>query len=95
MAETITLRDVLTFIRNPSLDPNDRMLIVESLNAQARAKRAQAKSGLYRGQTVTFFSSRTGTTVRGKITKVNRVNVDLTDEFGARWRVSPQLLKPV
>lgn len=90
-----TLHDVLKFIRDPNLDPNDRSLIVEALNAQVRLKRAQAKAGLYAGQRVQFFSSRTGCTVTGTIKKVNRVNVDLIDTFGTRWRVSPQLLKPV
>lgn len=47
-----TLHDVLEFIRDPNLDPNDRILIVEVLNAQVRRKRAQAKAGLYAGQRV-------------------------------------------
>lgn len=31
----------------------------------------------------------------GTIKKVNSVNVDVIDAFGTRYRVSPQLLKPV
>jgi hypothetical protein len=90
-----TLSDVLQFIRNPNLDPTHRTLIVEALNAQVRARRAQAKAGLYAGLQVQFFSNRTGCTVTGTIKKVNRVNVDLVDTFGTRWRVSPQLLRAV
>lgn len=91
----VNLKNILDFIRSPNLDSNDRLLIVEALNAQACLKRAQLKQGLYAGQLVQFFSSRTGCTVTGTIKKVNRVNVDLIDTFGTRWRVSPQLLKAV
>jgi hypothetical protein len=89
------IKDVLDFIRDPQLDPSDRTLIVEALNAQTRMKRAQAKAGLYAGQRVQFHSTRVGRTVTGTIEKVNRVNVDLIDTFGTRWRVPPQLLKRV
>jgi hypothetical protein len=92
----INLRDVLQFIRNPQLDPNDRTLIVEALNAQVRAKRAQAKAGFRAGQKVSFYSSRSFKYVTGTIRKINRVNIDLIEDgCGTRWRVSPQLLKPV
>jgi hypothetical protein len=91
-----TLKDVLDFIRNPELDRNDRLLIVEALNSQVRAKRAQAKQGLHRGMRVEFYSNRAFKNVIGRIQKVNRVNVDLIEEgTGMQWRVSPGLLKPV
>lgn len=91
-----TLHDVLQFIRNPNLDPSDRTLIVEALNSQVRAKRAQAKAGFRPGQKVTFFSTRTYQQVTGVIRKINRVNIDLIEDVtGTRWRVSPQLLKAV
>lgn len=95
MATTnITVADVLRFIRGPHLDPSDRQLIIDALNAQARQSRARAKDGLRAGMKVTFLSTRTGKAVTGTIKKVNRVNVDLVEEgTGLRWRVSPQLLK--
>jgi len=89
------LQDVLEFIRRPDLGAGARSQIVEALNAQVRAKRREAKAGLYPGQKVTFFSNRSFKQVTGTIRKVNRVNVDLTEDgTGMRWRVSPQLLKP-
>lgn len=92
----VTLSDVLQFIRNPGLNPSDRTMIVDTLNSQARAKRAQAKAGFRPGQKVTFFSNRSFKQVTGTIRKINRVNIDLIEDVtGTRWRVSPQLLKAV
>jgi len=92
----ITLKEVLDFIRNPDLDRDTRQSIIDALNAQTRAKRAEAKRGLRPGMRVQFYSNRSFRNVFGRISKVNRVNVDLVEEgTGTRWRVSPQLLKPV
>ena len=91
-----TLHEVLEFIRDPNLPPGQRSLIIDALNAQVREKRREAKRGLFPGMRVQFFNNRTGLNVFGRITKVNRVNVDLTEEVThLKWRVSPQLLKPV
>lgn len=92
----ITLQDVLAFIRRDDLGAGARQQIVETLNAQLRAKRREAKRGLYPRMRVQFTSTRTGRVVFGRIDKVNRVNVDLTEEGnGMKWRVSPNLLKQV
>ena len=89
----VTLQDVLAFIRNPALDLDDRQAVVDALNQQQRARRVAAKRGLYPGQKVTWYSTRMGRQVTGHITKVNRVNCDVTEECNRmRWRVSPQLL---
>lgn len=91
-----TLHEVLEFIRDPNLPPGQRSLIIDALNAQVREKRREAKRGLFPGMRVQFYSNRSFRNVFGRITKVNRVNVDLVEEgTGTRWRVSPQLLKPV
>jgi hypothetical protein len=91
-----TLHEVLEFIRGLDLHSHERSTVIATLNTQVRAKRSEAKRGLYPGQRVTFFSNRSYKTVVGVITKVNRVNVDLREEgTGMKWRVSPQLLKPV
>lgn len=92
----ITLQEVLDYIRRPDIGAGARQQIVEALNAQTRAKRAEAKRGLFPGMRVQFYSNRSFRNVFGKISKVNRINVDLVEEgTGTRWRVSPQLLKPV
>ena len=91
-----TLQDVLSFIRNPDLDQDDRKSITDALNRQSRDKRADAKRGLYVGMHVSWYSNRVGRAVRGRITKVNRVNCDVTEDVtNTRWRVSPQLLETV
>ena len=88
-----TLQDVLDFIRNPALDLDDRQALVDALNQQQRARRSQARQGLYEGMRVTWYSTRSGRQVTGRITKVNRVNCDVMEEIsGVKWRVSPQLL---
>jgi len=88
-----TLQDVLSFIRNPELDLDDRQAIVDTLNRQQRDRRADAKAGLRRGMKVSWFSNRVGRQVTGHITKVNRVNCDVTEDGNMmKWRVSPQLL---
>ena len=91
-----TFKDVIEFIRNPQLSNAERSLIIETLNAQSRLKRAQAKAGFYPGQTVQFYSERHHRTVTATIRKINRVNIDLVETGSlGRWRVSPQLLKAV
>ncbi len=93
---TTTLNDVIEFIRNPLLGDAERSVIISTLNSQVRIKRDRAKAGFRRGQTVQFYSERQGRTVTGTIRKINRVNIDLLEAgTGAKWRVSPQLLKPV
>jgi len=89
----VTLQDVLAFIRNPALDLDDRQAVVDALNQQQRARRSAAKRGLYQGQKVSWYSTRSGRQVTGVIKKVNRVNCDVWDDVQkVTWRVSPQLL---
>lgn len=88
-----TLQDVLDFIRNPALDLDDRQALVDALNQQQRARRSQARQGLYEGKRVTWYSTRQGRQVTGVIKKVNRVNCDVYDDVQkVTWRVPPQLL---
>ncbi len=90
-----TFQDVLEFIRN-NMTSAQRTVIVETLNYQARSKRAEAKQGLRSGMKVSFYSTRSYREVTGVIHKVNRVNVDVVEDgTGTKWRVSPGLLKPV
>ncbi len=89
------LSDVLDFIRNPDLDPGDLADIVEALKAQTKAIKSRVRAGLRPGQKVRFFSAQMGCDVVGTLTKVCRVNVQLTDTFGHRWRVAPQLLRVI
>ena len=45
------------------------------------------------GDIVTFFSKRAGKTVVGRVTKVNVVNISITESIsGQKWRVGPSLL---
>lgn len=91
----VTIHDVLDFINDPNLDAIDRRRIITALNEQVKSKRREAKRGLYVGQRVTFFSNSAYRNVAAVIDKVNRVNIDLTEEgTGVKWRVSPQLIKP-
>ena len=91
MATTIT--DVLQFIRTIDLRSDDRKVIIAALNDQTRCARQAAKSQFRPGMAVEF-TSKYGMPVRGKVTKVSRVNINVTDTFGQKWRVSPTLLKP-
>ena len=91
----VTLSDVLAFIRSPEFTSADHTAVVHAVNNRAKAKRSEAKQGLYAGQRVTFYSTRSFRNVTGRIDKINRVNVDLTEEgTGVKWRCSPGLLKP-
>lgn len=90
-----TFLEVLEYIRNPKLDPNDLNLIIKEIKAQTRLRRSAARNGLRVGHRVTFTSRTTGP-VFGVVIKVNPVNVDVVEEgTHIRWRVSPSLLKHV
>jgi len=89
-----TFKDVIEFIRNPQLSSTERSLIISTLNEQTRVKRVQAKAQFRVGQPVMFYSERLCRNVTGTIRKINRINIDLIEAgSGAKWRVSPQLLR--
>ena len=90
----VTLQDVIAFIYSPGLTPADRDAIVNAVNDRGRMFVAQAKAQFRPGQSVQFFSRKSGTLVKGTVAAVNRKNIDVLATGGMRWRVSPQLLKP-
>jgi hypothetical protein len=94
MSANITIKDVIRFLSENELSSEDHNALVQALNARVKAKRNAIKAQFSVGQLVTFFSVRSGCHETGKITKINRKNIDLTAVNGVRWRVSPQLLKP-
>ena len=92
----VILKDVLEFINRPYMTTEERRAIVEAVNTQSRAVRADAKAQLRTGMRVTFLSTRAGREVVGRIVKVNRVNIELVEDGNQmRWRVSPSLVHKV
>lgn len=92
MAQT-TCSDVIAFIMSDRCYPGDRARIIEALNESRREKIADASDNFRRGQKVHFHNTRTGQVVTGVVQKVNRMTVNLKDNFGGLWRVSPTLLE--
>ena len=91
----ITLNDVLDYIESLEVGDTRRTKIIDCLNRQSRASRAEAKAQFHVGQTVTFIAN-TYQHITGTIRKINRINIDVVDSAtGRKWRVSPKLLHPV
>jgi len=61
--------------------------IVGLIRAKTYIKRSMKAKEFSEGDTVTFLGKR-GNNVIGEVTKVNRVNLKVTDTRGIRWNVA-------
>ena len=75
------------------LDNNELNDIVSTINYRRKELNRQVKNQFSVGDVV-WFNSRKGIKVEGKITKINRKNIVVSqDDKYVSWNVSPSLLK--
>lgn len=72
----------------------DMNTVIEALKDRQRALAAAAKFEFSPGDRVTF-EARNGRTVTGTVTKRLKVNVQVQQDDGPTWRVTPSLLTKV
>lgn len=89
-----TINDVLDYIYSEHMTSDDRQMIVDAVNVARKRLGRQVTRSLGVGSTVTFYSEKRGRTVIGRVDKVNKCTVHLTEnDTKIKWRVSPELLK--
>lgn len=89
---TTTVNEVISFIWSGRCSLEDRRRIVNALNEQHKVAAHSASAQLVPGDRVQF-TNKTGTLIKGVITKVNRMSVHVRGDHAINWRVSPQVLQ--
>ena len=87
-------KEFIDFIFSPAFTLADHREVIAALNELAKQRQRRAASQFHVGSRVMWDSTRTGRPIHGRVTKINRKNIDVTDDVGNRWRVSPSLLRP-